>query len=107
MTTCAPPSTFVLTTPAHLDAVAHPLRIRVLWLLNDRPMTNQQMAAELGESPSRLHFHVRKLAAAGLIHIVETRPKGGVLEKLYGLVADRYVLDAGLLPSGPRAGGGQ
>lgn len=82
----------VLENADQVSALAHPLRVRILHLLFDEPHTNQQLAEQLGESPARLHFHVRELAKNGLIELVEQRPKGGVLEKYYLAVARRFRL---------------
>lgn len=83
---------YVLQDADQVSALAHPLRLRVLNLLYDQPHTNQQLAEQLGESPARLHFHVRELARTGLIELVEERPKGGVLEKYYLATARRFRL---------------
>jgi DNA-binding transcriptional ArsR family regulator len=88
---------FLLETPEHVGALAHPLRLQILTLLADTPRTNQQIAELLGESPARLHFHVRELARAGLIHMVEQRPKGGVIEKYYLAAARGYRLAPALV----------
>lgn len=50
-------------------------------------MTVTQLGEDLGESPAKLHYHVRELERLGVIHLVETREKGGVLEKYYRAVA--------------------
>lgn len=83
---------FILANADQVGALAHPLRIRILALLRDDPHTNQQLAETLGESPARLHFHVKELAKEGLIVLVEQRPKGGVLEKYYLAAARDYRL---------------
>ena len=93
-----------LNSVAQLAALAHPLRQRILRVLTDEPRTNRQIAGLLGESPARLHFHVRELAAAGLIALVEERPKGGVLEKYYRAVARGFRLGAGLGAVAPAGG---
>lgn len=93
----------VLDSLAQLGALAHPLRQRALRALADEPRTNKQLAALLGEPPARLHFHVRELERAGLIALVEERPKGGVLEKYYRAVARGFRLGPAL-GAAPEAG---
>lgn len=73
----------VLETAEQIRALAHPLRQRIINLLNDAPYTNKQLATMLHVSPPRLHFHVRELLTAGLIEIVAEQPKGSVIEKYY------------------------
>lgn len=84
-----------------LRALAHPERQRVLRLLATEPMTNKQLADKLGESAARLHFHVRELHRAGLIELVEERPKGGVLEKYYRAAARNFRLDTAFGEAAP------
>lgn len=77
----------VIQSISQLRALAHPLRQRILRALADEPHTNKQLAALLNESPARLHFHVRELAEAGLIELVQEVPKRGVVEKYYRATA--------------------
>lgn len=83
---------FVLNSPEQLQALSHPTRHRILNWLVDHTATNQQIATFLNEPPARIHFHVRELKAAGLIVMVDERPKGGVLEKYYRAAARAYRL---------------
>lgn len=85
--------TLALTTVEQLQALAHPLRQRILRLLSGEPRTNKQLASRLDTSPGKLHFHVRELEKAGLIALVEERPKGGVIEKYYQATAQNMTLD--------------
>lgn len=48
-------------------ALAHPLRLRMLESLADQPATASMLARELGESSGATSYHLRALAAAGLI----------------------------------------
>lgn len=48
-------------------ALAHPLRLRMLESLGDGPATASMLARELGESSGATSYHLRALAAAGLI----------------------------------------
>jgi len=92
--------TLALTTVDQLQALAHPLRQRILRLLSGEPRTNKQLASRLETSPGKLHFHVRELEKAGLIALVEERPRGGIIEKYYRAIARNITLD---FPVGERA----
>ncbi|HUQ23936.1 MAG TPA: winged helix-turn-helix domain-containing protein [Gaiellaceae bacterium] len=48
-------------------ALAHPLRLRMLESLSDGAATASMLARELGESSGATSYHLRALAAAGLI----------------------------------------
>lgn len=55
-------------TPAELKALAHPLRIQLLELLMDEgPSTASHLGRTVGESSGTTSYHLRRLAAAGLI----------------------------------------
>jgi len=95
----------VVESTDQMRALAHPLRLQILDLLANEPRTNKQVATALGEPPSRVHFHVRELLAAGLIDLVDQRPKGGVLEKYYRAAARQIRFSPALgRPSSPAAG---
>lgn len=94
--------TLTISTVEQIQALGHPVRQHVLRLLTREPLTNKQMATRIGISPGKLHFHVRELERAGLIEIVEERPKGGVVEKYYRAVAANFT--GGLLVGEAREG---
>lgn len=77
----------VVDTPEQLKAFTDPLRVRVLGILAQREATNQQLADTLGEPHARVLYHVRALVEMGLIRLVDTRIKGGNVEKYYRAVA--------------------
>ena len=76
-----------METDQQLHAVGSLARHRVLRVLRDGPATVTQIAERLGIAKGSSHYHVRVLAKAGLIHIVETRKVRGVEERYYGMVA--------------------
>ncbi|HWV36636.1 MAG TPA: winged helix-turn-helix domain-containing protein [Thermomicrobiales bacterium] len=73
-----------------LKAFTDPLRTRILHLLADREMTNQQLASALDESQAKVLYHVRFLLDVGLIVLVDQRVKGGNVEKYYRASARIY-----------------
>ncbi len=54
-------------------AVASPLRLRIFELLREGPATASQLARRLGESSGTTSYHLRMLAAAGVIEEDEAR----------------------------------
>jgi len=80
-----------------LRAVADLLRIRIIELLEKRAMTVTQLGDELGLAPAKVHYHVRELERVGLLKLVETREKGGILEKYYQPVAHEIGVNKALL----------
>jgi DNA-binding transcriptional ArsR family regulator len=89
-----------VTTDQQLHAVGSLARHRVLRVLRDGPATVTQIAERLGIAKGSSHYHVKVLAKAGLVHVVETRKVRGVVEQYYGMVAKGISLpDPG--PGGP------
>lgn len=84
-----------------LRAIADVLRTRIMELLRERPMTVTQIAEILSLAPARVHYHVRELEKVGLVRLVETREKGGILEKYYQPIARNIVVAADLLLAAP------
>lgn len=58
---------------ADARALASVLRIRILRLCLDRPMTNKEIAARLGRDPGTTYHHVRTLADRGFLAAQEER----------------------------------
>ena len=58
-------------------------------LFAETPKTTKQVAALLGEPPTRLYHHVTALERAGLLVLKETRQNRGAVEKWYVGVAQR------------------
>ena len=60
--------------PAVLRALAHPLRVEILTVIDELgEATATQIAERVGESPSNCSFHLRTLAKAGFIERAEAQ----------------------------------
>jgi DNA-binding transcriptional ArsR family regulator len=88
---------FALTTLDQVHTMADPLRVRILDRLVRKPMTVKMLGTDLQEPPAKVHYHVRELERIGVIRLVETREKGGVLEKYYRAVARNFTVVKDLL----------
>jgi DNA-binding CsgD family transcriptional regulator len=65
-------------------AASHPLRLRILRLCGQQPMTNKQLADRLHCQPGTTLYHVRLLVEAGLLEPAPIRTgTSGALEKPY------------------------
>jgi len=69
-----------------LRALGHPTRLRMLSLMWSGPLSAATLAAELGISHGLASQHLRTLDRAGLVQLVEVRPKRGGRERLYRTV---------------------
>lgn len=90
---------FVLNDIEQVRAMADPLRQRIVETLIEAPMTTKQVAQHLKEQPTKLYHHVELLEKAGIIELVETRPKRGTVEKYYRAVAQSFTVDRDLFTS--------
>lgn len=65
--------------PRYVKAMSHPLRVRILAMLDERKASPNQLAGWLGASLGTVAYHVRTLQQLGLIELVdETRVRGAV-----------------------------
>lgn len=94
--------TYTIETLEQLRAISDPLRVRITDLLRVQPMTATQIGDTLKIAPAKIHYHVRELEKVGLLQLVETREKGGILEKYYQPVAHELVVSGSLLRSAPK-----
>jgi DNA-binding transcriptional ArsR family regulator len=72
-----------ITDPRIAKAYAHPLRIHILGLLDERTASPSEIANELGAPLTHVSYHVRQLAGLGLIRLVRTTPRRGAVEHHY------------------------
>ena len=92
---------YELETIEQLRAIADILRIRIIDLLQEHPMTVTQLGDTLGMTPAKVHYHVRELEKVGLLRLVETREKGGILEKYYQPIAKDIAVAKNLFLTAP------
>ncbi len=65
--------------PRYVKAMSHPLRVRILALLDERPASPVELSGWLGSTLGTTAYHVRTLERLGLIELVrETRVRGAV-----------------------------
>ena len=76
-------------------AASHPLRLRILRLCGQQPMTNKQLADRLDSQPGTTLYHVRLLVEAGLLEPAPVRTgASGALEKPYRSTGQSWWLSA-------------
>jgi DNA-binding transcriptional ArsR family regulator len=65
--------------PRYVKAMSHPLRVRILAMLDERKASPNQLSGWLGATLGTVAYHVRTLEHLGLIELVdETRVRGAV-----------------------------
>ena len=83
-----------ITDPAITKAFAHPLRIEILALLEDRVASPAQLATELSADLSQTSYHVRQLKGLGLVRLVRRRMTRGAVEHLYTATVRPTITDS-------------
>jgi DNA-binding transcriptional ArsR family regulator len=69
--------------PRLVKALAHPLRVRVLRVLERRIASPNELATELEVPLGNVSYHVRALARIGLIELATTAQRRGAVEHYY------------------------
>ncbi len=69
--------------PRYVKALGHPLRIRILALLEERNASPVQLAEHLDATLGTVAYHVRTLERLGLIELIETHQRRGATEHVY------------------------
>ncbi|HEX6507603.1 MAG TPA: helix-turn-helix domain-containing protein [Chloroflexota bacterium] len=91
------PDVYNLENIEQMRAISDELRQRIIRELRPEPHTVTQVADALGIAPARVHYHIRELERVGLVRMVHTREKGGILEKYYQPVARSLNIESELL----------
>jgi len=81
-----PPVTNI-TDPRWLRAISHPIRIRLLSMLDEEPASPVILAAKLDQPLGTIAYHVRTLYDLGLLKLVSTRQRRGATEHYYQTTA--------------------
>src|SRR5689334_3983688 len=79
-----------------------PLRSAVLSELRS-PASATEVASRLGESRQRVNYHVRALEQAGLIELVEERPRRGCTERVMRATCHAVVVEPRIVGEVPGA----
>lgn len=85
-----------INDPRLIKALAHPLRVRVLAVLETRELASpNELADELGVSLGVMSYHVRRLHALGFLELAKRTPRRGAIEHHYRAKARPQVTDEG------------
>jgi DNA-binding transcriptional ArsR family regulator len=76
-----------------------PMRRAILNLLRERPMTQAQLAEELGLSNASLNYHMKILREYRLVDITKSvAEEHGIIQKFFSSVAYLFVFDLNSMP---------
>lgn len=76
-----------------VKALAHPLRVEILTILNERMASPNELSKELEEGLSQVSYHVKVLRDFECIEMVKTEPRRGAVEHYYRATSRAYLTD--------------
>jgi len=76
-----------------MKALSHPLRVRMLTLLNQKVASPSELADELDEPLGNVSYHMRFLADLKMVKLVRTEPRRGAVEHYYEALEPPLVSD--------------
>jgi DNA-binding transcriptional ArsR family regulator len=84
-----------ITEPDVVRALAHPLRVRLLNILDQRTASPRELATELGQPLGNVSYHVRVLASLGMVKLVSRKQRRGAIEHFYRAVTRPVITEQG------------
>ena len=84
---------FKIKELAQVRLLSDPLKLRLIQAFAESAKTTKQVAAELGESVTKLYRHVDALHDSGLLVVVAEKQKRGTIERTFRAVAQRFEAD--------------
>jgi DNA-binding transcriptional ArsR family regulator len=87
-------------------AFAHPLRVQILIILNEKVASPNMLAQQLDESLNLVAYHVRVLEKYDCIELVDTKQRRGATEHFYRATRRQFLSDDqwAKMPAGLRPG---
>ncbi|MBD3204538.1 helix-turn-helix domain-containing protein [Candidatus Woesearchaeota archaeon] len=73
----------ILDNPASLKILDHPIRQKILRLLNKKPMYPAQLAKDLNMHEQKIYYHMKQLSNAGVIEISSRKDIRGTTAKKF------------------------
>ena len=77
-----------------VKALAHPLRVEILTILNERMASPNELSKELEEGLSQVSYHVKVLKDFECIEMVKTEPRRGAVEHYYRATERSFIPDS-------------
>jgi DNA-binding transcriptional ArsR family regulator len=86
-------TTLDLVDPRIAKALSHPMRARILVILNERVASPNEIAESIDERLPNVSYHVRALLELGCIELVDTAQRRGAIEHYYRAVIRPFFSD--------------
>jgi DNA-binding transcriptional ArsR family regulator len=72
-----------LENPVLVQGLSHPMRAKILYLLEEREASPKELAEHLNSSLANVAYHIQVLRKLKLIRLVRTTPRRGAVEHHY------------------------
>jgi DNA-binding transcriptional ArsR family regulator len=82
-----------LVDPRIAKALSHPMRARILGILDERVASPNEIAEAIDERLPNVSYHVRALLDLGCIELVDTAQRRGAIEHYYRAVVRPFFSD--------------
>lgn len=82
-----------VTDPRVVKALAHPMRVRILSLLDEGVMSPSEIAQRIDEPIGNVSYHTRQLLELGMIKLVRETRRRGAIEHHYTAEARPMITD--------------
>jgi DNA-binding transcriptional ArsR family regulator len=82
-----------LVDPRIAKALSHPMRARILMILNERVASPNEIAEMIDERLPNVSYHVRALLDLGCVELVDTAQRRGAIEHYYRAVVRPFFSD--------------
>lgn len=86
----------VLKTLEEIKAFSDPYRLQILFTLKklEKPSTVKQIADKMGETPAKVHYHVKKLEKFDILKLSHTEEINGIIAKYYDFTSESITIDS-------------
>jgi DNA-binding transcriptional ArsR family regulator len=78
-----------------IKALAHPLRVQILGILETRAASPNELSQELDAPLGNVSYHTRELLRFGLVKLVKKTPRRGAVEHYYKATKQPQITEAG------------
>ena len=85
--------TLDLVDPRIAKALSHPMRTRILGILDERVASPNEIAEMIDERLPNVSYHVRALLDLGCIELVDTAQRRGAIEHYYRAAVRPFLSD--------------
>lgn len=86
----------VLKTLEEIKAISDPYRMQIIYTIKElgKHATVKQIADKMGETPAKVHYHVKKLEKFDIITLSHTEQINGIIAKYYTLTAETITIES-------------